>query len=343
MNWRNFARTLACAASLAFGFSASAQTPGPLFPSGKTVSLYVATSPGGTADFTMRIVARYIGKHLPGNPTVVPKNMPGAGARKLASYLHSQAVKDGTEFGLLLRFIATDTLYTPAEELFDVLKLNWIGSPSPVTDVCGFWYTSPVQTFEELQTKEVVIPGIGTDAGEAAQTSILHLLTGAKIRTVLGYQSGGEMTLAIERGEAHGRCAISWEAIKSTYPDFIAKKQFKVFVQFSLTRHPELKDIPSVMEFAKTDLDRKALEVFLAPQSFGFPFAAPPDMNPTTVKVLRDAFAATMKDPEFLAEAAQRKFDITYVPGADLLDVLKKVYGFPKEVIERSKALQAFR
>ncbi len=343
MRWRTFAGSLTAAISLMTGLGGAALAQAPLFPAGKTVSLYVATAPGGTADFTMRMVARYIGKHLPGNPTVVPKNMPGAGARKMASYLHSQAAKDGTEFGLLLRFIATDTLYTPAEDLFDVLKLSWIGSPSPVTDVCGFWYTSPVQKFEDLQTKEVVIPGIGSDAGEAAQTSILSQLTGAKIRTILGYQSGGEMTLALERGEAHGRCAISWEAIKSTYPDFTAKKQFKPFVQFALKRHPELADVPAVMEFAKSDLDRKALEVFLAPQSFGFPFAAPSDMNPATVAVLRDSFAATMKDPEFLAEAAQRKFDINYVPGADLQDLLKKIYGFPKEVVDRTKALQGQR
>ncbi len=336
------------AARLAAGvFSLVAAIPalaqGPAFPPGKQVSLYVATAPGGTADFTMRMVARHIGKHLPGNPTVVPKNMPGAGARRLAGYLHSQAAKDGTEFGLLLRFIATDTLFSPTDGQFDVLKLNWLGSPSPVTDVCGFWHTSPVQKFEDLQTTEIVIPGIGADAGEAAQTSILHMLTGAKIRTVLGYQSGGEMTLALERGEGHGRCAISWEAIKSTYPDFTAKNQFRSFVQFALKRHPELPNVPTVMEFAKTDLDRSALEVFLAPQSFGFPFAAPSDMNPATVALLRQALEATMKDPGFVAEAEQRKFDINFVRGQDLEALLKKVYGFPKEVVERSKILTSNR
>lgn len=341
-----FGRQLAAcmaAGALVIAASAPAASQTTAFPAGKTVSLYVATAPGGTADFTMRMVGRYIGKHLPGSPTVVPKNMPGAGSKKLASYLASQAAKDGTEFGLLLRFIATDTLFTPADGTFDVLKLNWLGSPSPVTDVCGFWHTSPVQKFEDLQTKEIVIPGIGADAGEAAQTSILHMLTGAKIKTILGYQSGGEMTLALERGEGHGRCAISWEAVKSTYPDFTAKNQFRPFVQFALARHPELPNIPAIIEFAKTDLDRKALEVFLAPQSFGFPFAAPPDMNPATVAILRQALEATMKDPGFVAEAAQRKFDINFVKGDALEALLKKVYGFPTEVVDRTKVLTLHR
>lgn len=311
----------------------------PQYPAGKQVSIYVATAPGGTADFTMRMIAQHIGRHLPGSPTVVPKNMPGAGSRKLAEYLYSQAPKDGTEFGLLLRPIATDPLFTDTGGLYDVQKFVWLGSPSPVTDVCGFWHTAPIQSLAEMQTKELIIPAIGVEAGEAVQASILRQLTGSKIKTVVGYQSGGAMSLAVERGEAHGRCAISWEAIKSTYPDYITQKLFKPFVQFALARHPELPDVPAIMELAKADIDRQALDVILAPQSFGFPLAAPPGLRPETAAVLKKALESTMQDPAFTAEAAKRKFDINFVPGAKLDEVLKTVYSYPPAVVERAKVL----
>lgn len=311
------------------------------FPAGKPVSVYAGASAGGTVDNTMRTVARYIGKHLPANPTVVPKNMPGAGSRQLAAYLYNQATKDGTEFGLLLRPIATDSLFTDSKGQFDVLKLTWLGSPSPVTDVCGFWHTAPMKTLDALQRVEMIVPGIGADAGEVAQANILHNLTGAKIKAVIGYPGGGEMTLALERGEAHGRCALSWEAIKSTYPDFIAQKKFLPFVQFASARHAELSEVPAVMEFSRSDLDRRALEVFLAPQEFGFPFAAPPDLTPSVKALLRKAFAATLRDPGFLAEAEKRKFEVKFVPGEQLEAILERVYGYPPEVAEHAKALIA--
>jgi tripartite-type tricarboxylate transporter receptor subunit TctC len=338
MGWSAAAAALTCALGLsALAGTASAQ--GQKFPAGKTVSIYVGTSPGGTVDATMRLVARHIGKYLPGNPTVVPRNLPGAGSRKLAAYLYNQAPKDGTEFGLILRPLATDTLLGGADNQFDVLKLTWLGTPSPVTDVCGFWHTSPVKSFEELQKTEIVIPAIGAEAGEVAQTSILHHLAGARLRTVIGYQGGGEMNLALERGEAHGRCALSWEAVKSSYPDFITERKFLPFVQFALQRHPDLPAVPTIMELAKTDLDRQALDVLLLPQSFGFPFAAPPDLDPETKALLRDALAKVLQDPAFLAEAQLRKFDVSFISGEAHEAMLKKVYAYPPAVIERAKAL----
>jgi tripartite-type tricarboxylate transporter receptor subunit TctC len=282
------------------------------------------------------MVASHIGKYLPGKPTVIPKNMPGAGSRQLAAYLYSQAAKDGTEFGLLLRPIATDSLFTDSGKRFDVQKFTWLGSPSAVTDTCGFWVTSPVQKWEDLQQTEVIIPGIGADAGEIAEANVIYNLTKARIRTVIGYQSGGEMTLAMERGEAHGRCAIAWEAIKSSYPDWLSEKKFKPFVQFAKQRHPELADVPTIMEMAKTELDKQALEVFLTPQEFGFPFAAPPGLHPDVAAILRKALQSVFEDPEFIAEAKSRKFDVQPVSGETLGAILTKIYSYPPEVIARA-------
>jgi len=328
----------ALASLLLAGSVASAQ--GPAFPAGKPVSIYVGTSAGGPADTTMRMVASHIVKYLPGNPTVIARNMPGAGSRQLAAYLYNQAAKDGTEFGLLLRPIATDSLFTDSGTQFDVRQLTWLGSPSNVTDTCGFWVTSPVQEWEALQETEIVIPGIGADAGEIAQANVLQNLAGAKIRTVIGYQSGGELTLAMERGEAHGRCAISWEAVKSTYADWLAENKFKPFMQFSMQRHPDLPEVPTVLELAKTDLDQKALEVFLAPQDFGFPFAAPPGLDPEVTAMLRKALQSVFTDPDFIAEARTRKFDVNPITGERLTEILEKVYSYPPEVIDRAIELK---
>lgn len=313
------------------------------YTAGDTVTIFAGTSPGGTNDAVMRMVADHIGKHLPGNPSVVPQNMPGAGSRKLAAYLQSRAPKDGTEIALLLRPIVTDALLSGTGDgaQFDVQDFNWLGSPSPVTDICFFWEKSPVQSFEELQSTEMVIPGIGADAGEITQATILGKLTGAKIRTVLGFESGSEMNLALERGEADGRCAVGWEAMKGSYADWVAENRFKPFIQFAMERNPELPGTPSIMEFAKSDLDTQALEVFLAPQQFGFPLAAPPGVSPETVEMLRTALNETFSDPEFIAAAEALRFSVNPVDGAKLTEIIERIHSYPPEVLERIQELRS--
>lgn len=305
------------------------------FPAGKTVSAYVGTTPGGSHDLAMRLVARHIGQHLPGNPNVIPRNMPGAGARKLAAHLTHQAPKDGTEFGVLIRGIVTETLMSSEPANFDMTKLTWIGTPASVTEICGVWHTVGVNSMEDLAKREIVMAGSATDSSETIQANVLNNLVAAKVRTVVGYTSGREMNLAMERGEAHARCGTSWEGLKASYPNYIKDNLFRVFVQFSMTRHAELPNVPAIGEYAKTDMDKQALEVVTLPVFFGYPFAAPPGLSAETTTLLRGAFMSTMDNSGFREDAKKQGLDISPVAGDVLAKRLVQIYAYERPVIDR--------
>lgn len=302
----------------------------------RTLSLHVGTAAGGTNDMLMRLVGRHIGKHLPGNPQVLPKNMPGAGGRKLAAYLFHQAPANGSELGVFQRAVTTDPLLVDPKLLFDVPKFTWIGSPSSTTDICAVWHTSPVQSIEDLRTTELILAGSG---GETAQVNLVRNLLGGKMKAIIGYQGGAEMMLALQRGEAFGRCALSWEASKTQYKQLLDDKQFKPIVQFALSKAADLPDVPLITDYAKTDRDRQALEIILAPQEVGFPFVGPPGLTPAITALLRKAFVDSMNDPELIAEAEKLSFELRPVGGEHLEQRMKSVYAFPPAVVARAKEL----
>ena len=302
----------------------------------RTLSLHVGTVAGGTNDMLMRLVGRHIGKHLPGNPSVVPKNMPGAGGRKLAAYLFHQAPANGSELGVFQRAVTTDPLLVDPKLLFEIPKFTWIGSPSSTTDICAVWHTSPVQSVEDLTKTELILAGSG---GETAQMNLVRLLLGGKMKSIIGYQGGAEMMLALQRGEAHGRCALSWEASKTQYKQMLDDKQFKPIVQFALTKAADLPHVPLITDYAKTELDRQALEIILAPQEVGFPFVGPPGLTPAMTTLLRKSFVDSMTDPELIADANKLSFELRPVSGEHLEQRLKAVYAFPPAVVARAKEL----
>jgi tripartite-type tricarboxylate transporter receptor subunit TctC len=317
---------------------AAAQPAAAPFPSGKAVSIHVGTEAGGTNDQIMRLVARHIGKYLPGNPNVVPRNTPGAGGRRLANFLYNAAARDGTEIGALQRGLTTDALLIDSTASFKVPELTWVGSPSGTTDLCVVWHTSKVQSINDIQKTEMVIAGSGN---EATQVLILQRLTGGKVRTVIGYPGGAAINLAIERGEADGRCSLSWEALKSTYPEWVSDKKVRPIVQFAFSRHPELGDVPMIGELAKSAIDRDALGVLLLPQAFGFPFAAPPGLLPEVTDMLRAAFQQTMRDPQFVMEAKKIKLELQPVRGEDLQRLARDAFAASPQIIARAKELIA--
>jgi tripartite-type tricarboxylate transporter receptor subunit TctC len=319
------------------GLAAAQPAPAP-FPAGKPVSIHVGTEAGGTNDQIMRIVARYLGKYLPGNPTVVPRNTPGAGGRRLATLLANTAPRDGTELGVLQRGITTDGLLIDSPLPFKVPELTWIGTPSGTTDLCVVWHGAPVQNVADIQKTELVIAGTGN---EATQVLILQRLTGGKIRTVIGYPGGAAINLALERGEADGRCSVSWEALKSNYPEWVAEKKVRPLVQFAVARHPELPNVPLIGDLAKTAIDREALGILLLPQAFGFPFAAPPGLLPEVSEMLRTAFAQTMRDPQLVEEAHRIKLELMPVHGEELQRLVRAAYAAPSETIAHAKQLIA--
>jgi tripartite-type tricarboxylate transporter receptor subunit TctC len=302
------------------------------------VSFHVGVAPGGGNDQIMRLVARHIGKYLPGNPSVVPRNTPGAGGRRLAAFLFNSAPRDGTELALLHRGLTTEPLLVDSSLPFKIEEMTWIGSPTMTTDTCIVWHTGPVQSVADLAKRELVIAGSGN---EAAQVHILRHLTGGKIRTVIGYPGGSAMNLAMERGEAGGRCSYSWEAIKAAIPQWIADKKIKPIVQFALQRHQELPDVPLIGDFAGSERDRQALRILLTPQIFGFPFAAPPGVTPAVRAILRSAFARTMQDAQFKDDARKIKLDPRPVGGEVLERAAREAYAASPDVVARAKELIA--
>jgi tripartite-type tricarboxylate transporter receptor subunit TctC len=326
--------TAACASAV----PALAQPTAAPFPVGKPVSLHVGTDPGGTNDLLMRLVAKHIGKYLPGRPTVIPRNTPGAGGKRLATYLYNSAPRDGTELGVIQRSVTTDQLLVDPSFQFRMNELTWVGTPTGTTDTCIVWHKAKVQSLADLQTTELVLAGTGN---ETTQVLILQRLTGGKIRVVLGYPGGAAMNVAMERGEADGRCAISWEALKSNYAQWLRERKVKVLAQYALARNPELADVPLISDLAKTAIDRDALAVILLPQAFGFPFAAPPGLLPEVAAILRDAFAQTMKDPQVIEEAARIRMELRPVRGEELQRLIGAAHAAAPDTIARARALIA--
>jgi len=329
-------RMLAVAALAAAPDCATAQQAP--FPAGKPVSIHVGTTPGTGNDNIMRLVARHIGKYLPGHPNVIAKNTPGAGGRRLAGLIANTAPRDGSEFAQMHRGIVVEQLLGEVTLPFRVQDLTWLGSPSSATDTCIVWHSARVQSVEDLKHHELVVAGSGNDG---PQLHLLQRLIGAKVRSVIGYPGGGAMNLAMERGEAGGRCSYSWEAIKSAIPDWIRDKKAKPIIQFALTRHPELPDVPLIADYARTELDREALRILMTRQIFGFPFAAPPGLSPEVRDVLRTAFVKTMQDPAVREDAAKIKFELAPVAGETLERAAHAAFSASPEVIARAKELIA--
>jgi tripartite-type tricarboxylate transporter receptor subunit TctC len=329
-----FAAALACAAAT----TASAQSVEEFYK-GKTVEMQIGYSVGGGYDTYARMVAAHIGKHIPGNPTVVPKNMPGAGSLKLVNWLYEAAPQDGTVMGVVARAAPWDPMFGNDAAKFDALKFNYIGSANNEVSVCVARADTGIANFEDLKTKELIVGGTGDTADTVQFPKILNAVFGTRIKIINGYPGGNDVNLAMERGEVAGRCGWSWSSVKSTRADWMETKFITVLLQLSSAKHPELGDIPLVMEKATSDDDRRLLNIIFARQALGRPFIAPPNIPADRVKALRDAFMATMSDPEFLADANKADLEITPLSGTEVQQLVEDSYGASKAVVERITAI----
>jgi tripartite-type tricarboxylate transporter receptor subunit TctC len=324
------AMTAALAASLACG-PASAQS---VSLAGKTVNLLIGFGPAGGYDLWARILARHIGKHLPGNPTVAPQNMEGAGSYRAANFIYTVAPKDGTTFALIARDAPLGPLTGAPGAQFDATKLSWIGTTAIETNVCIAYKSAAVKNVQDLLQKQLVVGDTGPGTGTRSYPKALNDILGMKFKIVGGYPSSADVFLAMEREEVQGICE-SLDSVKVRRPDWIPTKTISVLFQGGTKPNPELKDVPFVVDLAKNDDDKKAIEFLYAGQGIGRPFVAPPNMPPERLKMLRDAFNATMKDPEFIAETQQRKLALEPENGEYLEALIKKTYATPKPIIER--------
>jgi tripartite-type tricarboxylate transporter receptor subunit TctC len=334
---RAIKRAIAAAILLAFAVvPAGAQE----FYAGKTVSLIIGFGPGGGYDLWGRTLARHIGKHLPGNPTVVPQNMPGAGSYVAASHLYAAAPKDGTAFAIIARDAALGPLSGAPGARFDATKMSWLGSPTREHNVCIANATAAVKDVKALKDTTLVLGDTGPGTGTRSYPKVLNDLFGFKFKLVSGFRSSADVFLAMERSEVDGICE-SYDSVKQRKPDWIPKKVVNVLLQAGGSTPPELKGVPNVMELGRTDEQRQTLEYLYAGQDIGRPFVAPPGLPPERLKMLRDAFNATMKDPEFIAEVKRNKFELEPEDGDHLAALIDKIYATPKPIIERvSKLIQ---
>jgi tripartite-type tricarboxylate transporter receptor subunit TctC len=303
---------------------------------GKTVNLYVGSGEGGPYDAYGRLVGRHIGKHLPGNPSVVVQNMPGASSRRLMNFMIHVAPKDGTAIGLVNRGVAFDPLM--GNENFDVQSIAWLGSANDETNVCIVWHTSPIKTIDDLHTHEMIVGTSGPASTDAIYPNVLKTLYGLKFKVVGGYKSATDTHLAMERGEVDGRCGISYDTLMALYPEWVRDKKVRILIQIGFDKVAALGDIPSVFDLVKTDEQRKIWALWSAPLRMGRPFFAPPGLAPERAAILRRAFEATMADPELLAESAKMNLAVNASGGDKIAALLKEVYATPKDVVAKASA-----
>ena len=332
-------RALVVAAVIALPVSAGhAQSPAEFYK-GKTVEVYIGYSVGGAYDAHARLLARHMGKHIPGNPTLVPKNMEGAGSLRLANWLYGVAPKDGTVMGIIGRGIPFDPLLGRGGAQFEATKFSWIGSANDEVSICAAWHTTPIDNFADLQAKEMIVGGTGGSADTDQFPRVLNGVFGTKMKVISGYPGGNDINLAMERGEVQGRCGWSWSSVGATHPAWIKDKKIKILVQLSLAKHPELPDVPLIMDFAKTEEQKRILRLIFARQVMGRPFLAPPGIPADRLAALRKAFMDTMKDPNYLAEANKSELEITPVSGEEIQKLVEEVYQTPKEVAGKAAAM----
>jgi tripartite-type tricarboxylate transporter receptor subunit TctC len=308
------------------------------FYKNRNVDVYIGYSPGGAYDFYARVISRHMGAHMPGSPTLVPRNMEGAGSLRLANWLYRVAPQDGSTFGTIGRGIAFDPLLIGKGDQFDAQQFNWLGSANNEVSVCVAMKDSGITKFGDLFTKELAVGGTGTSADTDQFPRVLNNVLGTHFKIIEGYPGGNDVVLAMERGEVAGRCGWSWSSVKATHQSWIDDKRMVVLVQLSLSKHPELPDVPLVMDFAKTDEQRAILKMVFARQVMGRPFLAPPNLPAGRAALLRKAFMDTMTDKDFLAEADKAQLEINPVSGEEVEKLVKEIYATPADVVAKAKA-----
>ncbi|HTI86340.1 MAG TPA: hypothetical protein VL966_07035 [Alphaproteobacteria bacterium] len=333
-------RTLAAAvigASVLLPMSASADAVEDFFK-GKTVTYYISTVPGGGYDLYGRFVAQYMGKHIPGNPTLVPKNMPGAGGLTMTNWLYNVAPRDGTAIASPPQALAIEQVLESKGIQYDAGKFTYIGRAAPVVEVMYTWNTSKTKTFKDAQTRETIMGGTGPTSPTITYLKQLNILAGTKFKPIPGFGGTTEVNLAMERGEVEGSIK-SWASMKVDNPDWLKDHKVNLILQFALDKPDDLPNVPLMTEIGSTDADRQALKFFAYGNAMGRATFAPPALPADRTKALRTAFMKMMKDPEVIAEADKRKIDLGALDGEGLQKIVDETLSVSPDV--KARALEA--
>lgn len=298
---------------------------------GKTIRLIVGSEAGGGYDAYGRLLASHIHKHIPGKPTIIVQNMPGVGAMVLANHMANVTAGDPTVIGGVNPLVATHPLYTPDVAKYDARKLAWIGSMQSDTYIALARAQSPIKTFGDVFEREFVVGASGGSSTE--YPPIINELLGAKFKLVMGYKGTAQSMLAVERGEVEGLGGNTWGSVKSQNASMLEAKSIRILVTYTKTRDPELPDVPTIYEFAKTEAHRQTMDAVFAYQSIGRAFIMPPGIPDNVVTMMRTAFDAAMKDEALVDEAKRRKIDIGPTSGGPLQKLVAEIAATPPEII----------
>ena len=306
------------------------------------VTLLIGYPSGSAYDIYARLVGRHLGRHIPGKPSVVVSNQPGASSLIAANALANTLPRDGSVIGAVFERIGLEPLVNPATAKFDGRSFGWIGSILKVTDVCMFWHAAPARTIEDAKKVEVIVGAAGEAGGSALAARVLNTFVGTKFKIIGGY-GGADMFLAMERGETQARCGMSWGGLKASRPDWLEKKLVSVVVQMAMQKHAELADVPLIMDMVSRPDDRDALQYLYATQEMGRPFLVPPGTPPDRIEALRQAFDEMSRDPAFLEDARRSNQEVDAVSGARVQEIMDALYKTPKPIIDQVEALRAMR
>jgi tripartite-type tricarboxylate transporter receptor subunit TctC len=323
----------ACALAAAVALPAHAQT-GTI---DKPITIYVAGTAGGGIDLYGRIVGKHLGRHIAGNPPVNVQVMPGAGGIRAANFLAEQAPRDGTAIGTFAGGPVLEPLIGARNPGYDMSQFTWIGAITKDVQICIAWGTSPFRTIDDVIRQQMIVAGTGAGSETDTWPVILNEVLGTKFKLVTGYLGTQETFVAMERGEAHGRCGMSLSALKSAKPDWVRDRKVNILVQIAAEAHPEMTDVPLIFDRLVRTEDRQAIQMLSGPTAMARPFVAPPGVPAQRATLLRRAFDATMTDPEFLADAAKIQAEVMPTTGEVVQKRVAAIYATPRPVIERVK------
>ena len=320
--------------------AAGAQSAVESFYKGRTIDLQIGFSVGGTYDLYGRLVARFIGRHIPGQPTIIPKQMVGAGTRLVATYIYAIAPKDGTQLGVADQALPLQQAMGEPGIQLDARRLSWIGNPIADNNTMVAWHTAGIAKIEDAKSRTFTVGANGiTAAAQYAQA--MNTLIGTKFSIITGYPGGTEINLAMERGEVAIRGQNSWSSWKANHREWLDQKKIVVLVQMGLEKTPELADVPLLMDLAPTPEGREVLRLLSAPTAIGRPIFTTPDTPPDRLAALRAAFDATMRDPAFIADAQRLGLDLNPVGGVALQRIVGEIVEAPASVTTRLAGILA--
>ncbi len=304
------------------------------FYQGKRITMGVGSEPGGGYDAYARLVTRHMGRFIPGNPGFVVQNMPGGGGLRVTNHLYNVAPKDGTAMATVQRALLTSPLLEgrKLQLQFDPMKFNWIGSLNSETGLIVVWHTAPHKTMEDLFKTELLV-GSSSPSTDFLPLFLNNVLN-TKFKIIPGYKSSTDAYLAMERGELSGRVSTGWAGDKDVLEPWMKDNKVRFLAQLAMTKSPEFPNLPLILDYARTPQDKQVMELILAAQHWGRPFVMPPDVPQDRVAAVRKAFIDMTKDEQFLTEAKKLRMDLDIVTGAEIDDLLKRVYATPPEIVE---------